>query len=173
MKITEVFTNEMSKIEEVINNLPMEGCLSKFNKYLDSKDIQSEIEKEFIKKLNCSLSKFVIDIFMKKYENMSKEELLKEIRSTMKGDGCGDVENWVSDCSLTEVLHNYSDSDIYEDIKKYMDNTFKALKISYSQTSAQKSSEELKKQIEKYEKYVKDYNEKLEGFKTQLSKLDV
>jgi len=174
MKITEVFTDEIAKIQEVVNNMPMENCISNFDKYIDSPSFEgaTDFEQKYIRKLRCHLGEFAVGIFMKKHKDKDREQLLEEIKREYMGQGYGDITNWVYNASMEDIFWEYSDSELYESIKEYMQNTLEVVREELLKTKNEKEAERLRKTIEQNENSVKNTLKSIEKMKAQLANLE-
>jgi len=177
MKITEVFTDEIAKIQEVVNNIPMENCISNFGKYIDSPSFEgaTDFEQKYIRKLRCHLGEFVVKIFMKKHEGKDREQLLEEIKREYMGQGYGIITNWAYwayNVSMEDIFWEYSDSELYESIKEYMQNTLEVVREELLKTKNEKEAERLRKTIEQSENSVKNTLKSIEKMKAQLANLE-
>jgi len=174
MKITEVFTDEIAKIQEVVNNMPMENCISNFDKYIDSPSFEgaTDFEQKYIRKLRCHLGEFAVGIFMKKHKDKDREQLLEEIKREYMGQGYGDITNWVYNASMEDIFWEYSDSELYESIKEYMQNTLEVVRKELLKTKNEKEAERLRKTIEQSENSVKNTLKSIEKMKAQLANLE-
>ena len=174
MKITEVFTDEIAKIQEVVNNIPMENCISNFDKYIDSPSFEgaTDFEQKYIRKLRCHLGEFAVGIFMKKHKDKDREQLLEEIKREYMGQGYGDITNWAYNASMEDIFWEYSDSELHEAIKEYMQNTLEVVRKELLKTKNEKEAERLRKTIEQSENSVKNTLESIEKMKAQLANLE-
>lgn len=185
MKITEVFTDEIAKIQEVVNNMPMENCISNFDKYIDSSSFEgaTDFEQKYIQKLRYHLGEFVVEIFMKKHKGKDREQLLEEIKREYMGQGYGDITSWAYNAwaynagmgdifCMEDIFWKYSDSELYESIKEYMRNTLEVVRKELLKTKNEKEAERLRKTIEQSENSVKNTLESIEKMKAQLANLE-
>ena len=181
MKITEVFTDEIAKIQEVVNNMPMENCISNFDKYIDSPSFEgaTDFEQKYIRKLRCHLGEFAVGILMKKHKDKDREQLLEEIKREYMGQGYGEIVVTIGDnlsgaynTSMEDIFWEYSDSELHEAIKEYMQNTLEVVRKELLKTKNEKEAERLRKTIEQSENSVKNTLKSIEKMKAQLANLE-
>lgn len=125
LRINEVFINEVEAIREAINNIQLEGCMTKYDYYtcLNTKDMR-DIEKKFVKALCKRSSEFLSELLARKLADKSKEELIKEIRLLYK-EGFYAFDDQLCNEGTYEVMSGYfADADVYEDIVKEFNTVF-------------------------------------------------
>lgn len=160
--------NVVNRLKEMINSIPVEGCVDSFTNYLEEgANNNSSFEGKFKRKLFNDYEQVILRTYMKEHQNKSKEELLKSIEDLIYDSSTcirSDAENY----SVKEVFDYWpvTDADAHEIIKDYMLETLDKLVEEINKTAKDKEIEEIKtcfvnskaaldatiKQLEAYEK---------------------
>jgi flagellar biosynthesis component FlhA len=164
MIIEKVFNvNEEKNIREVIENLPVMGCIKKFTSYVNTNTSEqvnpdmSELERKLIKKLYNDISKIYTNVQTDLvYSKMSPEELVKELQSML-------VSNYPLENEETEYIlerfENYDDSELHGFIKQTMSDYLDAIIEEATRTEKDKTIISLKNQFKTNQDSVKNYQD--------------
>lgn len=167
--------NVVNRLKEMINSIPVEGCVDSFTNYLEEgADNNSSFESKFKRKLFNDYEQVILRTYMKEHQNKSKEELLKSIEDLIYDSGTcirSDVENY----SVEEVFKYWSvtDADAHEIIKDYMLETLDKLVEEINKTAKDKEIEEARRQYNNNKKNAEHYSKLLKESKAKLVELGV
>lgn len=150
LEINKYFENNViAGIKDKINNLSLEGCVNSFINYIsdgiDNID-KNTFEWKYVSKLCDNYGDVFADVYMKKYENYSREELLKEVR-TIYTDDLISMANDICNESPKNVLEYWpiTDADAYDIIKSFMTKHLNEIVAEINKTAKETEIENLKK----------------------------
>lgn len=148
--------NIVEDLKEKIKNMQLEGCVNSFINYVNNVDTNDKsFENIYRSRLLDNYQEVILNTKMQKYENMSKEDILKVLRENIYDESAcinNDVENY----DIHEVFEFWpiKDIDAFEHIKKYMIDTLDELIKETNQTDKEEKIEKLKQEYRSLKKQI-------------------
>ena len=157
MKMEKLFVNEKERIEEVIENLEQENCITNLFKYLEDININNLFERKFHRELVNNEKKLYKRIILDYLRDKSMDNL-KELLIEAYSEGTICYSQADYDEIKDFILYRTSDEEVYPIIKHYMKECLNNI-VEESKTS------EKEKEIQKIKETIKRHEESIESFK--------
>lgn len=170
-------SNVVEGIREKIDNLSLQGCVNSFINYISDEvgNIdKNTFEGKYVSKLYDNYGDVFADVYMKKYENYSREELFRQLRLTYT-DYLGSMASDISNENPKNVLEYWpiTDADAYNIIKSFMTKHLNELVDEVNKTTEESKIEKLKKEYNNELNIIETASKKIHAVKNKLAELGI
>lgn len=170
-----VTKSERKVIVDVIESLKLHNCVTVFNNYINAKysDIDSQYERDYHNILNNSLNSFGQEILREYFENMSPEqrvEVLIEAHMDCPYSFCNACDNYEVDWFLNTYVNDPAER--LKKVQKYMYACLEKLDANIARTNKEKELEQVQKSYDNAKKYMEKYQAEVKMYEERLAKLN-